>query len=76
LVFSHGDFVVAVEMLTKTEKHLTGVGLQVQRFSLLSPWREAWQHLGRHSMGEGIDIVLHYAQMARSKCHIAHGLII
>ena len=28
--------------------HLIGVGLQVQRFSPLSLWEEAWQHPGRH----------------------------
>jgi len=28
-------------------QHLTGAGLQVQRFSPLSSWLEAWQHPGR-----------------------------
>jgi hypothetical protein len=32
-------------------KHLIGVGLQIQRFSLLSSWWEAWQHTG--SLGGG-----------------------
>jgi hypothetical protein len=33
-------------------KHLTGVGLQFQRFSSLLSWWEAWQHAGRHGAGE------------------------
>jgi hypothetical protein len=33
-------------------KHLIGTGLQVQRFSSLSSWREAWWHAGRHGAGE------------------------
>jgi|UPI00001F6546 hypothetical protein len=33
-------------------KHLIGAGLQFQRFSPLSSWREAWQHAGRQG-GEG-----------------------
>jgi hypothetical protein len=34
-------------------KHLIFLaGLQVQRFSPLSSWWEAWQHLGRHVMEE------------------------
>ena len=31
--------------------HLIGAGLQVQRFSPLSSWWEAWQHPGRHGAG-------------------------
>ena len=34
-----------------TKQHLTGAGLQVQRFSPLSSQAGAWQHPGRH--GEG-----------------------
>jgi hypothetical protein len=30
------------------QQHLIGAGLQVQRFSPLSSWKEAWQHAGRH----------------------------
>ena len=33
-------------------KHLTGTGLQFQRFSSLSSWQEAWQHIGRHGARE------------------------
>jgi hypothetical protein len=33
--------------------HLTGTGLQFQRFSPLSSWQEAWQHSGRHGVIEG-----------------------
>jgi hypothetical protein len=33
-------------------KHLIGVGLQFQRFSLLSSWQEIWQCAGRHDAGE------------------------
>ena len=35
----------------KRQQHLTGAGLQVQRFSPLSSRQEAWQHLGRHGTG-------------------------
>jgi hypothetical protein len=35
--------------------HLVGAGLQVQRFSPLSSWWEAWQHPGRHDAGEGTE---------------------
>ena len=31
------------------EKHLTGTGLQFQRFSPLSSWQEAWQYSDRHA---------------------------
>ena len=34
-------------------KHLIGAGLQLQRFSPLSSWQEAWQRAGRHGAGEG-----------------------
>ena len=37
------------------EKHLVGAGLQIQRFSLLISWWEAWQHAGRHRAGEGAE---------------------
>jgi hypothetical protein len=30
-------------------------GLQFQRFSTLSSWREVWQHAGRHAAGEGAE---------------------
>jgi hypothetical protein len=33
-------------------KHLIGAGLQLQRFSPLSSWQEAWQRTGRHGAGE------------------------
>ena len=33
------------------EQHLIGAGLQFQRFSLLSSWREAWYHAGTLSAG-------------------------
>ena len=36
-------------------KHLTEVGLQVQRFCPLSLWQEAWQHTSRCSAGEGAE---------------------
>jgi hypothetical protein len=36
-------------------QHLIGAGLQVQRFSPLSSWQEAWQHPGRHGAGEGAE---------------------
>jgi hypothetical protein len=32
--------------------HLIGDGLDFQRFSSLSSWWEAWQHSGRHGVGE------------------------
>jgi hypothetical protein len=32
-------------------QHLIGAGLQVQKFSPLSPRQEAWQHPGRHGTG-------------------------
>ena len=32
-------------------QHLTGAGLQFQRFSLLLSWWEAWQYEGRHGFG-------------------------
>ena len=35
-------------------KHLTGSGLQFQRFHPLSSWLEAWRHEGRHGDGEGV----------------------
>jgi hypothetical protein len=38
------------------EQHLIGAGLQVQRFSPLSSWQEAWQHPGRHSTGEVLHL--------------------
>jgi hypothetical protein len=31
--------------------HLIGAGLQIQRFSPLSSWWEAWQHPGRPGAG-------------------------
>ena len=34
------------------EKHLIEAGLQVQRFSLLLSWQEAWQHTSRHGARE------------------------
>ena len=37
------------------EQHLIGAGLQLQRFSPLSSWWEAWQHPGRHGAGEGAE---------------------
>jgi hypothetical protein len=36
-------------------KHLIGTGLQVQRFSPLLIWWEAWQYTGRHGAGEGLE---------------------
>ena len=36
-------------------KHLTGSGLQCQRFSPLSPWQEAWWHAGRRGAGEVVE---------------------
>jgi hypothetical protein len=36
-------------------QYLIGAGLQVQRFSPLSSWREAWQHPGRPGAGEGAE---------------------
>jgi len=36
-------------------QYLIGAGLQVQRFSPLSSWQEAWQHPGRHGAGEGAE---------------------
>jgi hypothetical protein len=35
------------------KQHLIRAGLQLQRFSLVSSWQEAWWHAGRHSAGEG-----------------------
>ena len=35
-------------------KHLIGIGLQIQRFSLLL-WQEAWWQAGRHDTGEGAE---------------------
>ena len=32
-------------------QHLIKAGLQLQRFSPLSLWQEAWQHAGRHGAG-------------------------
>ena len=34
------------------KRHLIEAGLQVQRFSPLSSWQEAWQRPGRHGAGE------------------------
>ena len=36
-------------------KHLIGAGLQIQRFSPLSSWQEAWQCPDRHSALEGAE---------------------
>jgi len=33
-------------------KHLTGAGLQFQRFGPLSLWQEGWLHTGRHGAGD------------------------
>ena len=33
-------------------KHFIEAGLQIQRFSPLSSWWEAWEHAGRHGAGE------------------------
>ena len=32
-------------------KHSIGAGLQFKRFSLLSSWKEGWQHPGRYGAG-------------------------
>jgi hypothetical protein len=37
------------------KQQLIGAGLQVQRFSPLSSWQEAWQCPGRHGDGEGTE---------------------
>ena len=34
------------------EKYLIGAGFQLQKFSLLSSWQEAWQHAGKRGAGE------------------------
>ena len=39
----------------KAQQHLIRAGLQVQRFSPLSSWQEAWQCAGRHGAGEGAE---------------------
>ena len=36
-----------------SKEHLTGNGLQVPSFSLLSPWQEAQQRPGGHGAGGG-----------------------
>jgi hypothetical protein len=36
-------------------QYLIGAGLQVQRFSPLSSWQEAWQCPGRHGAGGGAN---------------------
>jgi hypothetical protein len=36
-------------------QHLIGAGLLVLRFSPLSSWQEAWQHLGKHRIREGAE---------------------
>lgn len=40
---------------TSIRKYLIGAGLQVQRFSPLSSWWEAWQHAGRCGAEEGAE---------------------
>ena len=40
---------------TSKEKHLVGGWLLAQRISPLSSWWEAWQHTGRHGVGEGVE---------------------
>jgi hypothetical protein len=34
------------------EKYLIGAGFQLQKFSLLSSWQEAWQHVSKRGAGE------------------------
>jgi hypothetical protein len=41
-------------------EHLTGAGLQVQRFGPLSSCQEAWQLAGRHGVGRAELRVLHF----------------
>ena len=36
-------------------QHLIGAGLQVQKFSPLSSWQEAWQCADRHGAGKGSE---------------------
>ena len=41
-----------VDLNSYKGQHLIGAGLQFQRVSPLSSWQEAWQHAGRHDLGE------------------------
>lgn len=40
---------------SNTERHLTGVGFQVNIFSSLSSWWKVWQCPGRHDAGKGTE---------------------
>jgi hypothetical protein len=42
-------------MATFIRKHLIGVSLKFQRFSLSSSGQEAWQHPDRQASGEGAE---------------------
>jgi hypothetical protein len=58
--------------------HLIGTGLQVQRFSPLSSWQEAWQSPGRHGAGEGAQNPTSWSVGCRKEtvCHTGHSLSI
>ena len=40
-------------------QHLIGAGLPLQKFSPLSSWQEAWQHLCRHGPGGAENSTFH-----------------
>jgi hypothetical protein len=49
------------------EKHFVEAGLQVQRFSPLLPWQEAWWHAGRHGAGEGAKSFTSVSAVSRKR---------
>ncbi|EDL86921.1 sodium channel, voltage-gated, type VIII, alpha polypeptide, isoform CRA_d [Rattus norvegicus] len=51
--------------------HFIGAGLQFERFSPLSSWREAWLHPGRPCAGEGAGSS---ASETQSKSLVTHFL--
>jgi hypothetical protein len=52
--------------------HLIGAGLQVQRFSPLSSWWEAWQHPGRHGARGGAEVLHLDLKAARRGLSLPH----